>query len=185
MNSTRLRPPRYYSATSLRDHCQRQDQVVFIKTHKTGSTTLQLILQIYGYYKNSSFLFNAKDKGTGHIRYIKVTVETAVPPLYVKAKDYKNYYNKFDISTIHIRYNRSYLNRMMKNGTKYISILRDPVSQFESAFVFFGHYHDARESVESAITKWFRKPKKGGSTDNSQIVDLGIRQHESKNINQK
>ena len=181
INSTGLRPPRYHSATSPSDQCQPQDQIVFIKTHKTGSTTLQLILQVYGYYKNSSFLLNAKDNRTGHIRYMKVRVKTVVPPLSVKARDYKNYYNNFDISTIHIRYNRSYLDRMMKNGTKYVSILRDPVSHFESAFDFFGHYKDAKKSVESAITKWFRKPKKGGHTDNSQIVDLGLARTDLRN----
>ena len=135
---------------------------------------MQLILQIYGYYKNSSFLFNAKNKHNGHIRYIKVSVKTALPPLSVKAKDYKNYYNNFDMSTVHLRYNRSYLDRMMKNGTKYISILRDPVSHFESAFVFFGQYKNVTQSVESQIEKWFGKPKIGGHTDNGQIVDLGL-----------
>ena len=79
------------------------------------------------------------------------------------------------MSTIHIRYNRSYLNRMMKSGAKYISILRDPISQFESAFVFFGHYKKSKQSVDFQIEKWLRNPKnQGGSTVYSQIVDLGM-----------
>ena len=163
------------SGVSSRDQCHPRDQLVFLKTHKTGSTTLQLILQIYGYFRNSSFLFNAKDKIHGHIRFMNVSVKGVLPPISVPAKDYKRYYNQFDMSTIHIRYNRSYLNSMMKSGAKYISILRDPVSQFESAFVFFGHYRNARQSVDLQIEKFLRNPKnQGGLIDNSQIVDLGM-----------
>ena len=158
-----------------RDQCQPRDHLVFVKTHKTGSTTLQLILQIYGYYRNLSYLFNAKNMRNGHIRSIRVKVETALPPLSVKAKDYINYFNNFDMSTVHIRYNRSYLNSMMKNGTKYISILRDPVTHFESAFVFFGHFKNTGKPVEQQIKEWFQKPHKdANSLRNKQIIDLGF-----------
>ena len=127
------------SSVVPRDQCHPEDHLVFVKTHKTDSTTLQLILQIYGYSRNISYLFNVKSgRRNGHIRYINASVKTALPPLFVQAKDYKNYYNNFDMSTVHIRYNRSYFNSMMKNGTKYISILSEPSTHFESAFVFFG-----------------------------------------------
>ena len=44
------------SSVIPRDQCQPGDHLVFVKTHKTGSTTLQLILQIYGYSRNISYL---------------------------------------------------------------------------------------------------------------------------------
>ena len=163
------------SSAVPRDQCQPENHLVFVKTHKTGSSTLQLILQIYGYYRNISFLFSAKNMNNGHIRYIRTSVETALPPLSVKAKDYKHYYNNFDMSTVHIRYNHSYFDSMMKNSTRYISILREPSTHFESAFVFFGFYKTRGKSLQCQIEEYFEKGnRRGRHVNNGQMMDLGF-----------
>ncbi|XP_072016905.1 uncharacterized protein [Amphiura filiformis] len=180
VNQVFIPPPRQDSTNRTIDHhyhrdqCKPHDQLVFIKTHKTGSTTLQLIAQMYGYYRNSSFLFNANDRGTGHIRYIKVDITKILPPLNVSQGDYDKYANQFDMSTIHFKYNRTFFNTVMKNDTKYITVLRDPVKQFESAFVFFGYAKKGNVSTEAWINKWFNGSKRGRFLNNNQMLDLGL-----------
>ena len=115
-----------------------------------------------------------KDKGAGHIRYIKLNVKTAIPPLNVSSGMYEKYYNNFDMSTVHIKYDRNFFNSLMRNSTKYISILRDPVTQFESAFTFFGYAKDKKLSVAAQIEKWLQNPKKIRFLNNNQIFDLGL-----------
>ncbi|XP_033124796.1 galactosylceramide sulfotransferase-like [Anneissia japonica] len=61
-----------------------------------------------------------------------------LPPVGVTVGDYDNY--KYNLVAIHIRYFRSAFDSFMKPGTKYITILRDPATQFESAFVAFEYW---------------------------------------------
>ncbi|XP_072016903.1 galactosylceramide sulfotransferase-like [Amphiura filiformis] len=134
INQVSIPPPRQDSKNRTFGHhnhsnqCKPRDQLVFIKTHKTGSTTLQNI------------------------------ITKILPPLRVSHGDYDKYANQFDMSTIHFKYNRTFFNTVMKNDTKYISVLRDPVKQFESAFVFFGHGKNGNLSREfdlMLITEYF------------------------------
>ncbi|XP_071950491.1 uncharacterized protein [Antedon mediterranea] len=113
--------------------------VAFIKTHKTGSTTLGHLINRYGYHNRLSFVMNKHSRHNGHLVYYNVTKDSPrlkfLPPIGVKMRDYNNY--KYNIIAIHVRYNRHAMDSFMKPNTKYISIIRDPGSQFESAFSHF------------------------------------------------
>ncbi|XP_072025050.1 galactosylceramide sulfotransferase-like [Amphiura filiformis] len=138
--------------------CKPHDQLVFIKTHKTGSTTLQLIVQIYGYFHNSSFVFNAANPLAGHIKYIEININKVLPPVNVAKGAYTEYMNNFDMSAGHFKYN-----------------LRDPAHQFESAFMFFGHAKQSDRSTEVQINTWLNASKHGDRfLDNNQMLDLGL-----------
>ncbi len=155
-----------------------QKQITFMKTHKTGSTSLQLILQMYGYYQNVSFLFNEKDPESGHLRNIVLDAKSQrffLPPISIKKGDYENYKN-YDISTMHMRYNRKVLDLFMSKKAKYITVVRNPVQQFHSAFVFFG-YDDTTpgKTIELKMSKWLQNPKIHDKfLDNSQLFALGL-----------
>ncbi len=156
---------------------------------------------MYGYRHHLSFLFNAKSPENGHIRYTFVSNTTQrkfLPPLNVQRGDYKHYRN-YDILAAHMKYNRSVLDWYMKNDSKYISIVREPVAQFESAFDFFKiaqkmAKHDRTISVRrSPIDHWLNNPEPylkglGGpkntiwvSLNNGQILDLGLDVKDIKN----
>eukprot|EP00057_Strongylocentrotus_purpuratus_P021294 XP_011675768.1 PREDICTED: galactosylceramide sulfotransferase-like [Strongylocentrotus purpuratus] len=116
--------------------------LVFIKTHKTGGTTMASILNRFGYRNRLSFLFNKGDKVHGHFRLSKLAQKkprSFLPPLCVATGDYKHYKN-YSMMTAHLRLlpNLVQLKRFMKSDCKFVSILREPSAQWESAFSFFG-----------------------------------------------
>ncbi|XP_072044803.1 galactose-3-O-sulfotransferase 2-like [Amphiura filiformis] len=180
--------------------CSPRNQIVFIKTHKTASTTLQTIINRFGFFYNLSFVFNKNYINNGHFYFIPLTPRNQkrlfLPPLNVRLGDYSNYSNNFDIMAVHVRYNRVEMEKFMKKHTKYISIIRDPVAQWESAFDFF-KFQDAFGSALSRIPedKWIETFLDNSSfhleslkhlwyenvlglrwyyAQNSQIYDLGL-----------
>ena len=44
---------------------------------------------------------------------------------------------KYDIMALHTRYNRKQMEQVMGPNTRFITILRDPVDMFESAYVYY------------------------------------------------
>ena len=106
-------------------------KIVFIKSHKTGSTTVASIFQRFGYKHDLLFalplthshIFSTKDL------FSRKSVVPMPPSL---LKDNRRY----DILTNHAVYNRKEMDAVVPNA-KYIAIVRDPVYQFESAFGYF------------------------------------------------
>ena len=161
---------------------------------------------MYGYKHRLSFLFNAKSPTNGHIRYSFVsntTQQKFLPPINVSRGDYANYRN-YDMLAAHMRYNRTVLDWYMKPDCKFISIIREPAAQFESAFEFFKMPHKmAQRDYEmhlhlpprgNAIDRWLSNPEPylkglGGpkstvwvSLNNGQILDLGLHADDINNI---
>ena len=85
------------------EECTPLNQLAFIKTHKTGSTTLRLIVDIYGYYRNLSFMLNKNDSKTGHIRNMKLSRKNLLPPVNVTSRDYDRYIHNFDMCSVHYK----------------------------------------------------------------------------------
>ena len=146
-------------------NCSAWKTLVFIKSHKTGSTTLQTIVNRFGFFHNLSFVFNKKSSTNGHFYFLPVTADSPenyfLPPLNVSAGDYKKY-SDYDMLAVHVRYNRTAMDRFMKKGTKYISIIREPSTQWESAFSQF-LFEDAFPNASAIpkkkwITKFLEKP---------------------------
>ncbi|XP_071848178.1 galactose-3-O-sulfotransferase 2-like [Apostichopus japonicus] len=141
-NLTNLQPDRSWlnvSQTNDSSSCEPKGNLVFIKTHKTGSTTLRNILNRYGLSNNLSFLLN-KEQVVGHIMSpSKPTYITDfLPPIGVEVGDYQNY--QFNISNIHMRPNWKELRQLMNPSTIYMTILRHPVDQWLSSYQYFHHY---------------------------------------------
>jgi hypothetical protein len=51
--------------------------------------------------------------------------------------DPKSFNNEYNILTHHSRYNYQSISPLMPNGTVFVTILRDPIDQFESTFDYF------------------------------------------------
>ncbi|XP_071505871.1 galactosylceramide sulfotransferase-like [Diadema antillarum] len=138
--------------------------LVLIKTHKTGGTTVASILNRFGFKHRLSFLFNMRDYKHGHFRMAslgKQKGQNFLPPLCVSLGDYKRYRGNYDMMTAHLRFlpNLQDLHKYMKADARYISILREPSAQWESAFSFFGA---ARSMNISAVRR--------GSTNEANIA---------------
>ncbi|XP_002731332.2 galactosylceramide sulfotransferase-like [Saccoglossus kowalevskii] len=123
------------------DHGDNREKlnIVYIKSHKTGGTTVSSILNRFGYKRNLSFAMNSNKNWNGHLRELPLTRESpkdVLLPSLDGGDDWMNY--RYNIMDIHVRYNRNVMDMLMMGGTKYIALLRDPVYQLESAFDFFG-----------------------------------------------
>ena len=79
---------------------------------------------------------------------VKTPRSLFLPPIGVREGDYSNY-KDYDVLAVHVRYNnRSALNEFMKKGTKYITVIREPSAQWESAFEHF-RFQEAFDDPES------------------------------------
>ncbi|XP_071959897.1 galactosylceramide sulfotransferase-like [Antedon mediterranea] len=103
-----------------------------------------------------------------------------LPPPNVTKGDYSNY--KYNIFTLHVRYNRSVLNTFMKKDPVHITIIREPSAQLESSFMFFHLVKYVNSTAEgippfeafvSNPTK-YRKASSSIIGYNNQIFDLGL-----------
>ncbi|KAM7437233.1 galactose-3-O-sulfotransferase 1 [Porites harrisoni] len=105
--------------------CSPKKNVVFLKTHKTGSSTVTNILNRFGDKNNLVFVVPTQ-------KYNRL----GWPWLF--HEDYMIHYNhtKPNMLCSHARYNRAVLERVMPNDTVYVTILRDPVKHFESTFSY-------------------------------------------------
>lgn len=82
----------------------------------------------------------------------------------------------YNISTVHIAYNRQIANSYMTEGTKYISLLREPVSQWLSAYQFFKLDKLTRDhSMETLLDKKNDYWRSNLYSRNLQSLDLGLR----------
>ena len=96
---------------------------MFLKTHKTGSSTFANILFRYGDMRNLSFVL-----GPGHLNWPhRFRISSALP-----------IYRQPNILCSHTRFNKKPMNWLFPPETsKYVTILRNPVDTFESAFNYY------------------------------------------------
>ncbi|XP_020611720.1 galactose-3-O-sulfotransferase 4-like isoform X2 [Orbicella faveolata] len=111
--------------------CKPHQEIAFLKTHKTGSSTLTNILNRYA-----------------DLRELKM----ALPAQHLYRFGWPGYFHwhAVDLWRLngepahvlcnHARYNRPAMEVIMQSDTKYITILRDPVYQFESTFNYMELY---------------------------------------------
>ena len=106
--------------------CSPIQHVLFLKTHKTGSTTVANIFFRYGDSRDLSFVLG-KDTLIGWPRRFQTSF--ALP--------FDGPQPNFLCS--HTRYNQKPMNYLFpKTTTKYVTILRNPVDQYESVFNYMG-----------------------------------------------
>ena len=102
------------------------NNILFLKTHKTGSSTLTNILNRYGDSRDLFFALPVSGKTSFHWPdpfLLKSTISTTRAP---------------NILSNHARFNKGPMHWLFpKETTHYITMLREPAEQFESAFNYF------------------------------------------------
>ncbi|XP_072016059.1 galactosylceramide sulfotransferase-like isoform X2 [Amphiura filiformis] len=166
--------------------CAPVQRIVFLKTHKTAGTSIGTILQRYGYTRNLSFAIPAKNTPVFDCcRYFKRSDVF----LYKKQEselgdesDDGGGTNTFDMLTNHAVYLRPEMDAIVPDAL-YITSVRDPVDQFESAFVYFDIANQAEiAKVKNPIATFFTNPQHykqkisygGRQVQNGQLYDLGL-----------
>ncbi|KAJ8025320.1 Galactose-3-O-sulfotransferase 3 [Holothuria leucospilota] len=148
--------------------CTPKHNVAFLRTHKTGSSTLQAILYRYGELHDLSFALPEKGSNLGsprlfHPRFIRPT---------------KN--KKYNMLVGHARYDKWGFSVAMPRNTQYITIIREPSDQFESLYKYYNWYERFQASLPEFSSNPFFYYKKSEPSDaiesalNPNLFDLGL-----------
>ena len=155
--------------------CKPKSNIVFVKTHKTGSSTVTNILMRYA--ENKKLKVALPIKGINDLGGYPA-------PMDDKLVDG----NKVNIIAHHFRHSRS-VDNLLENpkDTKFITILRNPVHQVKSTFSFFrdqapfDSWFDTSESINNRLQKFYNNPRQIYNTNsnwyfrtkNFQSFDIG------------
>ena len=110
--------------------CTPRSNIVFIKTHKTGGSTITNILSIFAMKHNLS-IFGHEGCLYASLRY----------DICIQKKLHMNLsrFGKSNIISEHIMYKRNILSTIMSDDVIYVTQLRHPLSQLISWLHFNGH----------------------------------------------
>lgn len=105
--------------------CLEKRHFVFIKTMKCATQTVVQILRRFGYLRHLNFVLPRRDN-----IYLGW-------PFIMEKQDYRPSKLQFNALVEHSVYNRTVLSELMPKDTNYITIIREPFSQFKSTFNYF------------------------------------------------
>ncbi|XP_039216073.1 galactose-3-O-sulfotransferase 2-like isoform X2 [Crotalus tigris] len=114
--------------------CQPITDVMFLKTHKTASSTILNIL--YRFSEKHNLTIALPYGNEPHLGY-----PSPFHASYVE--EFKTLENKFNIMGNHLRFNWQQVRRIMPNNTFYFSVLRHPALLLESSYVYYKTYSPA------------------------------------------
>lgn len=126
--------------------------IAYIKVHKTASSSIQNIFFRFGFDRNLTFVLPSADSIYPNVISINDTINEKnirPPPLS----------ESFDISCLHVLYNRTAFGRVLPNDTIYIGSLRDPFHQFMSAMLYFDLFKRLKIQGPNAITDFLKDPE--------------------------
>ncbi len=155
------------SPTTDNDSCKPVTKIAFAKTHKTGSSTIQNILLRYGVKNDlvfalpaNSWMFKLNTPFNSSL-----VLDGPWAPL------------DFDIFAFHCLWRHKEVARMIPEA-RYITILREPLSLFESGYVYFGLQRARGLDINGFAEKWAAKgePRHPGAYigRNNLIADMGV-----------
>ncbi|XP_056289269.1 galactosylceramide sulfotransferase [Pseudoliparis swirei] len=138
------------SQSTKSEECSPKVNIMFMKTHKTASSTILNILFRFGEKHHLKFAF---PNGRNDFFYPS-------PFLCSQVKDYRPGYC-FNILCNHMRFDHHEVATLLPPDAVYITILRDPVALFESSF---DYYHSVvpltwRIDGENKLAKFLNNPQ--------------------------
>ncbi|XP_005411165.1 PREDICTED: galactose-3-O-sulfotransferase 2 isoform X2 [Chinchilla lanigera] len=120
--------------------------IMFLKTHKTASSTVLNILYRFAEMHNLSV---ALPSGPNiHLGYPWLFVARYVEGA-LQAGPHPGPPRQFNIMCNHLRFNLPEVQKVMPKGTFYFSILRHPVTQLESSFTYYKDFAPAFRAASS------------------------------------
>uniref|UniRef100_A0A3Q2PZV6 Galactose-3-O-sulfotransferase 3 n=1 Tax=Fundulus heteroclitus TaxID=8078 RepID=A0A3Q2PZV6_FUNHE len=122
----------------------KHTNVVFLKTHKTASSTMQSLLFRFVERHNLTMAFPKRSCGL-QFCYSSFFSPDFVHPDTLPA----------NMITSHMRFRKTALQKVMPEDSKYITILREPASMFESLFSYYSSYVQSFKEVPDGSLKTF------------------------------
>ncbi|XP_078703447.1 galactose-3-O-sulfotransferase 2-like [Branchiostoma floridae x Branchiostoma belcheri] len=124
--------------------CVRQDNFVFAKVHKCGSTTIQSIFFHYGYNHKLIVALPKSDRKAWIGKPHSIPSTSYKPPPGGKQWNIFNHHNVYD---------KDMFLRLMPKDTKFVTILREPISRLSSAFNYFMLYKYFTNMVNISVER--------------------------------
>ena len=162
----------FSESSTLTVTCLPERNILFLKTHKTGSSTMANIFFRYGDSRNLTFILPKEFSLLEWPRRFQVAFAI---PLNTTAPN---------ILCSHTRFNKKPMNWLFpKGGSKYLTILRNPVENFESVFRYMkvgdrlgiGHKPDSLQRfLQKGIPFFVMRRKAYPLTRNPLLHDLGL-----------
>uniref|UniRef100_A0A3B4A9I8 Uncharacterized protein n=1 Tax=Periophthalmus magnuspinnatus TaxID=409849 RepID=A0A3B4A9I8_9GOBI len=115
--------------SSIDRKCRAETHIVFLKTHKTASSTILNILYRFGESKNLTFALPLNKNSQLFYPFF-------FAPHFVEGVS-SHHFSEFHIMCNHMRFRNSEVAKVMPRDTFYFSILRNPVSMMESIFIYY------------------------------------------------
>ncbi|XP_055057029.2 galactose-3-O-sulfotransferase 4 isoform X1 [Misgurnus anguillicaudatus] len=107
--------------------CQPHTHIMFLKTHKTASSTVLNMLYRFG-----------EERGLKFALPVGYQFGYPLPFIAQRVKGYRGpHVEEFDIIGNHMRFNKPEVEKVMPSDTFYFSILRDPVALAESSYAYY------------------------------------------------
>lgn len=152
------------------EQCAPHNHVIFVKTHKCASTTVQNIFLRYGYTHNLTFALPSQGNYLGNPGHFKASM---IPERLMPNS------GKVDIFAMHTRLNPPEHARVLHNDTLWITIVREPSALFESLFNFFrldtGYGFDLSEFSTRPLSELASFPRYGDKFGRNQMLfDFGF-----------
>ena len=151
-----------------KNNCEPVKKLIFAKTHKTGSTTVQNIIFRFGVKNNLKFIL---PKTGSHYFNLRTPFSKSMAIQWSSKKI------EFDVFAAHGRWNADEVTSMIPGGTTF-TILRDPVATFESFFSYMNI--DKKLGVNVEEFAWQFATREGNISEevklgrNHMLYDLGL-----------
>lgn len=162
--------------------CQAKTNVMFLKTHKTASSTILNIL--FRFTERYELTAALPADQLFHLGYPERFVANFV-------EDFQSQGQNYNIMCNHLRFNPSEVHKVMAKNTFYFSILRNPIALLESSYVYyknvapaFSKSKDVNEYLESPL-KYYHKEdyRKNIYAKNNMWFDFGYDNNAEDNEN--
>ena len=139
-----------------------RNHIVYIKTHKAASSTIQSMLMRYGMRNNLTFAIPPRNKQ-------RQVNQLGFPARFNHIKHMSSEIEKPDILCYHSVLSTDLINTMPMDSF-YLTSLRDPFSQIKSAYVYYNVGGPRRKPLMSFL----KAAKSRQELNNPQSYDLGL-----------
>ncbi|XP_076043717.1 galactosylceramide sulfotransferase-like [Oratosquilla oratoria] len=147
-------------------NCSPVSNVAFLKNHKCASSTVQNILLRYAWHHHLRIVC---PKGN-HLFNLRIPFAADM------AKDMPWHDLGYNVFAVHAKWNHKEVVSIMPEDTIYITIVREPVSQFESLYNYIGMGQNTEEGIKKYLRENNRtSPRCMGSVGLNQMTwDFGL-----------
>uniref|UniRef100_A0A6I8NHP5 Galactose-3-O-sulfotransferase 2 n=1 Tax=Ornithorhynchus anatinus TaxID=9258 RepID=A0A6I8NHP5_ORNAN len=120
--------------------CHAKTNIMFLKTHKTASSTIMNLLYRFTEKQNLTIALPAGQ--SFHLGYPWLFLTKYV-------EGFNTEKHSYNIMCNHLRFNWPEVQKVMPHHTIYFSIIRNPISHLESSFVYYKHVVPAFENLKT------------------------------------